>query len=130
MSVRGVGDIAQLKCSIHEFQHICKPTEDNAADQTRPDHSLVTLANHCLDLALVGGVDVISVLGSHQHGSVLKGGALHVCPLALYDCGGQDGHHMAGETCDVARHPHKHPCCTLHKTQLKVTRLRRKQSKQ
>lgn len=79
--------------------------------------SLVTLANHCLDLALVGWIDVVSVLRPHQHGSVLEGSALHVCPLALYDCGGEDGDHMAGEGCDVARHPHKHPCCALHHQQ-------------
>ena len=82
-------------------------------DQTRSGHSLVTLANHCLNLAFVGWVDVVSVLRPHQHGSVLKGSALHVCPLALYDCGGQNGDHVPGEPCDVACHPHKHPCCTL-----------------
>lgn len=80
---------------------------------TKSDCLLVALANHGLNFALVRWVDLVPVLWSHQHGSVLEGGALHLCSLALYNCGGQNGNHMLGEACDVACNPHQHPGCPL-----------------
>ena len=75
---------------------------------------LITLADHSLNLALVGWVDVISVLRPHQHCSILEGSALHLCPLALYHRGCQNGHHVLRKGCNVACHSHKHPCSALH----------------
>lgn len=82
-------------------QHRAKQTHECYKEHRRCRHAHHS-PNHSLDLLSVLGVDLVSVLWSHEHGSKAEGRVLQPSPVTFDDCRCQNGHNIytntSGET--------------------------------